>query len=681
MGGVVKGAFNVVKSVAKFGVNMIKSVIKNPLPVIATIGLSFAAPGIASAMGFVKPLSSLTGVTGSTVFGKTLVNAVGRAAIAAATGGNLSSIVAAGITPFVNSSIFQDALGGLGGGSVGKALGNITNFIKTPLTEVFGETFGNIFTGALGDSSVAGLVAAVTGQDIVKAMGSEFATSAVSATLARSWNTLRTEVPRLLQSEADIEQKALDAKIKKDTTPSIGKVESLQYSLNKNITEANALLEEYNAILGASENANLYADLANSATSQEEFDRYEKEFRRYEAEFNKLYSEDRVNEIANTINQLYVPSINEEKALLEAEYNANKSVIDDYISKVNEVGQLSKDYELGIGKVLAENADFRMTSAIAQGDFTEASKFYNEFEGINKHLLDIDPNAIIVAPSIDLNSQTLLRDIYSASDETLKNQLIAQANLNQQFNNIKANAPVTPAPVQPTPESPSIVDAVTEAPTPTQPTPTQPPIQPTPVQPTIPETPAPVVPTPQPPVVPQTPVTDDRAPSYADLPTLPEEGIGQPTPSVPTTPTTPTTPPSGTGSSTIGNIVSGVGNVAGNILENALIGAGTNAIVNEILGNEPPTRPTINKPRPPSKVDVNTLRPFTGTLPSGIAPTTPTTPTGGLPTNTTQPPTQNTNSGLTSTTQPQTPPTKVDVSTLTPVTDMNWLKSLGIVQG
>jgi hypothetical protein len=193
------------------------------LPVIATIGLSFAAPGIASAMGFVKPLSSLTGVTGSTVFGKTLVNAVGRAAIAAATGGNLSSIVAAGITPFVNSSIFQDALGGLGGGTVGSSLNKITNFIKTPLTEVFGETFGNIFTGALGDSSVAGLVAAVTGQDIVKAMGSEFATSAVSATLARSWNTLKTEVPRLLQTEADIEQKALDAKIKKGF-PNIEKI-------------------------------------------------------------------------------------------------------------------------------------------------------------------------------------------------------------------------------------------------------------------------------------------------------------------------------------------------------------------------------------------------------------------------------------------------------------------------
>ena len=676
MGGVVKGAFNVVKSVAKFGVNMVKSVIKNPLPVIATIGLSFAAPGIASAMGLSKTFGAS--------LGKTIVNGIGRAAISAATGGNLSSIVAAGITPFFNSPEFSKALSGLGGGSVGTALTNITDFVSKPLTAVFGDNLGSVFTAALGDSSVAGLVAAVTGQDIVAAMGSEFASSAVSAGLARSWNALKTEVPRLLQTEANIEQKALDAKIKRDTTPTIGKVESLQYSINKNITDANASIDEYNVVHGKAVDA---YNRANLAETQADYDRDIAEYFKYERE---------ANNIANMVNQLYVPSINEEKALLEAEYNANKSVIDDYISKVNEVGQLSKSYELGVGKVLGETTDLKMKTAIAQGDFIEASKFYNELENINKGLLEIDPNATITTPSINTSSQGLLKDIFSTSDETLKNQLIAQANLNQQFNDIRTNAPVItptpptvpetpapvePTPVEPTPEQPSIVDAVAEAPTPTEPTPTQPPVEPTPIQPNIPETPAPVVPTPQPPIVPETPVTDDRAPGYADLPTLPEEGIGQPAPPAPTTPTTPTTPPSGSGSSTIGNIVSGVGNVAGNILENALIGAGTNAVVNEILGNEPPRRPPINRPRPPAKVDVNTLRPFTGTLPSGIAPTAPSAPTGGLPTNTTQPPTQNTNSGLTSTTQPQTPPTKVDVSTLTPVTDMNWLKSLGIVQG
>jgi hypothetical protein len=139
--------------------------------------------------------------------------------------------------------------------------------------------------------------------------------------IAKSWNTLKTEVPKLLQSEADIEQKALDAKIMKDTTPSIGKVQSLQYSINKNVTEANTIIEEYNEI---EKKATAAYDRANLAETQADYDRDIAEYFSYEKE---------LNDKANIINQLYVPSINEEKAILEAEYNANKSVIDDYISK------------------------------------------------------------------------------------------------------------------------------------------------------------------------------------------------------------------------------------------------------------------------------------------------------------------------------------------------------------
>jgi len=54
MGGVVKGAFNVVKSVVKYGINMVKSVIKNPLPTIATIALNYFAPGFAIFTGLTK---------------------------------------------------------------------------------------------------------------------------------------------------------------------------------------------------------------------------------------------------------------------------------------------------------------------------------------------------------------------------------------------------------------------------------------------------------------------------------------------------------------------------------------------------------------------------------------------------------------------------------------------------
>jgi len=679
MGGVVKGAFNVVKSVVKYGINMVKSVIKNPLPTIATIALGYFAPGFSSFSGLTKMFGQATG--------ELIVNGVGRAAISAANGGKLSSIVAAGITPFFNSPTFSKLVGGIGDGAVGQALKNVNNFVNTNLTSVFGPNLGDIFTKALGDSTMAGVIAAVSGQDIIEVMGPEFVSSAVLQGIGRTWNTLKTEVPKLLQAEADIDQKALDAKIMKDTTPSIGKVQSLQYNINKNVTEANQLIDEYNEI---EKKATAAYDRANLAETQADYDRDIAEYFSYEKD---------LNDRANIINQLYVPSINEEKAILEAEYNANKSVIDDYISKVDEVGQLSKNYELGVGKVLAENADFKMTDAIARGNFTEASKFYNEFENLNKTLLDLDPNAIIVSPSIDVSAQTLLKDIYSTSDETLKNQLIAQANLNQQFNDIRTNAPVITRPLEPTePIQETIPPVIPEVPIPETPVP----VEPTPVAPT------PVEPTPVTPVVPETPITDDRAPGYGDLPTLPESGIGQPTPSVPTTTTPPTTPSTGTGSNIIDNVIGGAGNLLENaidkvptVIENALIGGATNAVVNEILGNEPPTRPTITKPRPPAKADVGTLRPYTGSL-FGQS-TTPTTPVGGLPTTppskvdpstltpytgslsflgqTTTPPTNTTTqtpSGGLQSNQTQTPPTKVDVSQLTPVTDTNLLKSLGI---
>ena len=404
MGGVVKGAFNVVKSVVKYGVNMVKSVIKNPLPTILTIGLNFVAPGI----------SSFTGLS------EWAVKGIGRAAISAANGGSLAGIVAAGITPYFNSPTFQNTM-------VGGLLKDASSFISEPIKNLLGDNWvSKVVSSSLTDSSVAGLVAAVSGQDIIKAMGSEFVTSAVTAGIGKAWDALKTEVPKLLQTEEQINQKASDAKIMKDTTPVIGKVQSLQYSINKNVTEANQLIDEYNEI---EKKATAAYDRANLAETQSDYDTNITEYFSYEKDLNSK---------ANIINQLYVPSINEEKAILEAEYNnpESKGLIDEYISKLDEVGQLNKSYELGVGKVLAENADFRMTDAIAKGDFTEASKFYNELETYNKQILSLDPSAIAIAPSLDLNSQNLLKDIYSATDETLKNQLISQANLNQQFTDI-----------------------------------------------------------------------------------------------------------------------------------------------------------------------------------------------------------------------------------------------------
>jgi len=661
MSKVVKGAFGIVKSVAKFGINMVKSVLKNPLPTILSIGLSIYSGGISSALGLNKIFSEATG--------KLIVNGIGRAAISAANGGSLSSIVAAGITPYFNSPSFQNALGSIGGGVLGEAIKGASKFVNTNLNSVFGNTLGSIFTGALGDSTMAGLVAAVSGDDIVAAMGSELVSSAVSSGIARSWDTLKTEVPKLLETEAEIKTKYNRARDSQDFIDQVQKQQDIVNSLADEIrapsakyeqlkSEYDAKVAEYDAAVARNDitTANSIADEVNTKI----FPPLEELVANY-GDFADTY-------VASTL----MPQYESAKAYLDSLINNNQSLIDDYVSDVTDLGSLQKSYELGVNKILAENAEFKMTEAISRGNFTEASNFYTELENFNKDILELDPNAITVSPSINVNSQTLLKDIYSASDETLKKQLIDQANLNQQFNDIRTNAPVV-----------------------------------TPTPPTVPETPAPVQPTPVTPVVPETPITDDRAPGYADLPTLPEGGIGQPTPSVPTTPTTPST---GTGSNIVDNIIGGAGNILENavnkvptVIENALVGGATNAVVNEILGNEPPTRPTIptiNKPRPPAKADVSTLRPYTGSL---FGETTPTTPIGGLPTTppskvdpstlipytgslsvlgqTTTPPantTTQTPSGGLQSTQTQTPPTKVDVSRLTPVTDTNLLKSLGI---
>jgi hypothetical protein len=118
-------------------------------------------------------------------------------------------------------------------------------------------------------------------------------------------------------------------------------------------------------------------------------------------------------------------------------------------------------------------------------------------------------------------------------------------------------------------------------------------------------------------------------------------------------------------------------NAFGNAIKGGIVGNLTNQIL-DIGTNQPkPNQSTAPSVRvPPKHVDVSTLQPFKGNLPST------TTPTGnaGQITNTGQTTTQTGNSGLTSTTTNK-PPQKVDVSTLRPVTDMNWLKSLGIVQG
>jgi hypothetical protein len=398
MGGVVKGAFNVVKSVAKFGINMVKSVIKNPLPTIATIALGFYAPQFAQFSGLTKTFGK--------VAGELIVNGLGRAAITAANGGSLSSVVAAGITPYFNSPSFQNALGSIGGGALGEAIKGASKFVNTNLSSVFGDTLGGIFTGALGDSTMAGLVAAVSGDDIVAAMRSELVSSAVSSGIAKSWNTLKTEVPKLLETEAEIKTKYNRALDSQDFIDQVKRQQDVVNNLAEEISapsvkyqqlksEYDAKVAEYDAAVARNDitTANSIADEVNANI----FPPLE--------EFVANYGDFADTYVASTL----MPQYESAKAYLDSLINNNKSLIDDYISDVTDLGSLQKSYELGANKIFAENAEFKMTEAIARGNFTEASNFYKELENFNKDILELDPNAITVTPSIDVNAQTLLK--------------------------------------------------------------------------------------------------------------------------------------------------------------------------------------------------------------------------------------------------------------------------------
>jgi hypothetical protein len=312
-----------------------------------------------------------------------------------------------------------------------------------------------------------------------------------------------------------------------------------------------------------------------------------------------------------------------------------------------ELNSLQTQYDTFTNKIQADYSNFQMADALSKGDYTNATKYYTDLNNYNQAILKVEPNTTVTTPSLTASQNTFLQDFSKATDQAVKDQLTSQAS--QLFADYKA--PITTDTTAPT--------------TPTTGT-----------------------------------GTGTSTNPYENLPTLPEGGIGQPTPPAPPTGTGTTT---GTGSTT-SNIGANLGNyltnVAPKVLGNITKGVIGNEVINAILGNDPqrPSLPT--KPRPPSKVDVSTLRPFSGNLPSNVTanvtpekkdPKTLTPLTGGLPTTggtttptTTTPTTPTTNTttqtptgGLQSN-QTQTPPTKVDVSKLTPVTDTNWLKSLGI---
>jgi len=638
IGGVVKA----IGSVAK-------AVVKNALPILETVALT-AVLGPAG-LG----LSKLT------------ASVISRVSVIALNGGSLVDVATAGLTPMLPS--------------IGQALGvnlDASGFITKSVSNLLGNsTLASVVAGAIGEGTTAGVIAAITGGDVLKAATFAGLNNVVGMGLSKVWDAARSTVPVLAELQDGIKSKLNALQGNPQATSTIKTMADLEAELTGRAEQYNQILKKYQDVehiynLELAEydkavanndvaRANGLADLINNGSGKT------------------------LNELGPQLNTLY-GEFDTKNLEFQDFLKTNQADIDYAAPLIKEISDYESQYNLFDNKIKADYANFGMVDSIFKGDFVKASDYFKEYNDANAAIAKINPEAM-VGKDIPNDQVEILRKIASAPDEATRQQLISQAKLDPVFAEIMSgSAPDYSkiSPIQPTPPT------------------TQEPI---PVDTTPPQTPAPVEPAPVTPSVPETPTTDERAPGYADLPTLPEEGIGQPAPPAPTTPSD-STSSSSSGSGTIGSIGSSIANQVGNIVSNlpntftnAVTGNVIGQITNEILGNEPPQRPTISKPRPPSKVDVSTLRPYTGSM-FGEQTTTPTTPVGGLPTTppvkvdpstltpytgslaflgqTTPNTTTQTPSGGLQSTQTQTPPTKVDVSQLTPVTDANLLKSLGI---
>jgi len=614
VGDIIGGVVDVIGSI-------VEVVIDNALPILETVALTaFLGP---AGLG----LSKLTATV------------ISRVAVTALNGGSLMDVATAGLTPMLPS--------------IGQALGvnlDASGFISKSVGEFLGNgTLGNIVAGAIGEGTTAGVMAAVTGGDVLKAATMAGLNNVVATGLSKTWDTAREYIPALAEFQDSIKSGYEKLTADPKTLSTIKTMGDLEAELTGTAQKYNEILAKYK------ETEPLY---------QSELDYYNqyKDAGQVSAanQMAKLINEGSgklLNEYGTQLNTIYADY--EAKNLgFEDFLKTNKADIDYAAPLIKEINDYQNQYDLFDNKIKADYANYAMSESVFKGDFVKASDYLKEYNDANANIAKLDQTAMV---GHDLGNEQLdmLSKIASTTDEATRQQLISQAKLDPVFAEIM-NSPL--------PDYTQI-----EAIKPSVPTATG-----------------------------TTTGTGTSTNPYDNLPTLPEGGIGQPTPPAPTTPPTGTTG-TGTGTgSTISNIGADVGqyltNVVPKALENITKGVIGNEVINAILGNDPqrPSLPT--KPRPPSKVDVSTLRPFSGNLPSNVTagvtpvkkdPTTLTPLTGGLPTTggttpTTTPTTPTTNTttqtptgGLQSN-QTQTPPTKVDVSKLTPVTDTNWLKSLGI---
>jgi hypothetical protein len=608
----VEAVVDVVGSVAEF-------VIDNALPIIETAALVY-----------------FTGPGGLALTGTDLMvaRAVGNAAISAINGGSMASIVSAGIMPFVPGALQ----------SVGITF-NPTGFVSQAIKDTLGDSFmSTVVSSAAGSAVNAGVMAAVTGNDILEAAKYAGLTGAVGSGISRAWDVAKANSPTL----TGIGQKL------SDMLPDVEASKPLYKDINDMQTQLDAETKKYNDML-------------------EKYQPYKSEYETKLSQYNGYKDQNdasSANPIATDLNDNVIPklqSLTDELNNQADVYKNTKTTFEDYL-KTNQANldkyrpilenymDTTKQYNALTTQSLSDYDQARLTSAIAAGDYSKAADIQAEIETFNKSV-EGNPYMTVSQSSLSDPSQIdLLNKIKNAPDQATKDQLISQAKLNVYFQDMESNALANPSANQKI--LPSIEELLAQQKASTNP--------------------------------------------YDNLPKYP--GTDTTTPTTTDTGTTNTGMTSST--SPVGNLTQTSSgsfiDTLGRMFTKQIINGVTNYVLSSAINGTPttptptPPKPTIS--RPAQHVDISSLKPYTGTLPTGVATTTPKpSTTGGLPTTTTpatiaplsnvtnptQTPTQTANSGLQSVSQPQvqasnSPAKHVDISTLTPVTNNTQLANLGL---
>ena len=399
----------VVSSVASVAVNVVKSVIKNPLPVIETIALNAIAPGFGSAIGSTLGVSEATGVT--------IAKALGSAAISAANGGSLANIATAGLIPLANSpAIQQSVFGSTITGPSGIINSAVTDIIKDP-------TLAKIVSGAIGTAATSGLVSAVTGGDILKTMTSAGISSAVANSIGTMWSNLRSTTPKLTTAENEYSSKYNQIK---DTIPLVDQAKTMENGLNTSATTFNDSLTKYN------DTKSQYDDLMTKYNDAKNA--------------NNI---DTANSFADQINNSIAPKLTDLANQTNSFYDNYQSKLDEYKSFMNnnadafntfnqvvpQLNTLQNQYDVMTNQIQGDYLKYQLTDAIKNQDFVKAADLQKQYNDVTSAIQKLDPTATL-SPSFGATETDLLQKIESAPNQVTKYALMTQAKADPIFKNI-----------------------------------------------------------------------------------------------------------------------------------------------------------------------------------------------------------------------------------------------------